>query len=290
MSHRVGPGAFGGAAWGLALMLGCGADPVPDAEATEGAGSSGDATSSADEGSSTAESAETSEGMSSDAASSTGEDPPGLTTGCIERTWYPDGDGDGWGDPGGETVEACEGPRGFVDVGDDCDDTEALRNPGQDELCGDRIDNDCDDKLDEWSPSNLECAGCIAQGGGDAYYACTFEEGEDWSAAMDRCAAFGAELASIHGGEENDLLAALAGQAGLTRAYLGMVDAGGGRWGWSDGTPVTYEAWADGQPRGAGREQTCAVQDARMGTWSPQACDGPPAVDVPGFLCLDPMP
>ena len=59
-------------------------------------------------------------------------------------TWYPDTDGDGYGDPDGSAVLACMMPGGgFVLNADDCDDTDGDRSPGADELCN-GLDDDCD--------------------------------------------------------------------------------------------------------------------------------------------------
>ncbi len=73
-------------------------------------------------------------------------------------TWFPDADGDGYGDLDAP-VEACEPPDGHVESSGDCDDTEPLAWVGADEVC-DEVDNDCDgvtdgpDALDavEWWP------------------------------------------------------------------------------------------------------------------------------------------
>ena len=47
-----------------------------------------------------------------------------LDTGeCVEMTFYQDSDNDGHGDPDYSTVD-CEAPAGWVEVGDDCDDTD----------------------------------------------------------------------------------------------------------------------------------------------------------------------
>jgi len=62
-------------------------------------------------------------------------------------TFYPDLDGDGWGDPDG-VYEACEAEDGDVDNGGDCDDSDAAVKPGVVDVC-DEIDNDCDDLIDE---------------------------------------------------------------------------------------------------------------------------------------------
>ncbi|MDG1480742.1 MAG: MopE-related protein [Myxococcota bacterium] len=61
-------------------------------------------------------------------------------------TYYADSDGDGYGSTVSTT--ACDLPTGYADNSDDCDDGEALSNPGEVEVC-DSIDNDCDGSVDE---------------------------------------------------------------------------------------------------------------------------------------------
>jgi len=58
-------------------------------------------------------------------------------------TWNIDSDGDGYGDSS-TTTEACEEPSGYVEDDTDCDDAESAVNPGETEVCGDGLDNDCD--------------------------------------------------------------------------------------------------------------------------------------------------
>ena len=67
------------------------------------------------------------------------DDPPTIGDG----TWFPDSDGDGYGD---ETASErrCSAEPGFVSVGGDCDDSDREVNPGATELCNDGADNDCD--------------------------------------------------------------------------------------------------------------------------------------------------
>jgi hypothetical protein len=63
-------------------------------------------------------------------------------------TWFADTDADGYGDAS-NTAPACAQPTGFVSDATDCDDTTASRSPGESEICGDSLDNDCDGQVDE---------------------------------------------------------------------------------------------------------------------------------------------
>ena len=58
------------------------------------------------------------------------------------NTYYSDADADGYGDDS-MTVMQCALPSGYSAEGGDCDDAEALANPGGTEICDDGIDNDC---------------------------------------------------------------------------------------------------------------------------------------------------
>jgi hypothetical protein len=57
------------------------------------------------------------------------------------RTFWPDGDGDGYG-ANGESYEACTGEVGSVQTGGDCNDADAGVKPGAAEIC-DGLDQDC---------------------------------------------------------------------------------------------------------------------------------------------------
>ena len=70
----------------------------------------------------------------------------------VTETFYGDGDGDGYGDPGSPTA-ACQPGSGLVANSEDCDDSEPASFPGAEEVC-DGLDNDCDglgDILGLWS-------------------------------------------------------------------------------------------------------------------------------------------
>ena len=78
-------------------------------------------------------------------------------------TWYPDEDGDGWGDDAG-AFDSCALEPGHVLQGEDCDDWNASVHPGQLEVC-DGIDQDCDGVEDD----GLEFLTWYPDGDSDGY-------------------------------------------------------------------------------------------------------------------------
>jgi hypothetical protein len=60
-----------------------------------------------------------------------------------DATWYPDADGDTYGD-GDNPLTVCDRPAGYVRNTLDCDDSSAAIKPGAAEVCEDGIDQDCD--------------------------------------------------------------------------------------------------------------------------------------------------
>lgn len=58
-------------------------------------------------------------------------------------SYYPDADGDGFGDGAAPTLD-CTLPDGHVNNGTDCDDSDPEVHPDALELCGDGVDNNCD--------------------------------------------------------------------------------------------------------------------------------------------------
>ena len=106
-----------------------------------------------------------------------GEVDEGLAT----QGWYPDADGDGYGDATAPPLVDCVVPPGHVTDHSDCDDADPAVNPGAAEVCN-GMDDDCDGVVDEadaqgcdlWyldgdgdgfgDPADLACL-CVAAGG-----------------------------------------------------------------------------------------------------------------------------
>jgi hypothetical protein len=80
------------------------------------------------------------------------DDDPTTVTGSM-LTWYADGDGDGYGDPG-TPFTGCLAPAGYLVDDTDCDDTRSGVHPGATEYC-DALDadEDCDGLADDDDPS-----------------------------------------------------------------------------------------------------------------------------------------
>lgn len=77
-----------------------------------------------------------------------------IDEGLGSSTFYADVDSDGYGNPASSTT-ACAAPSGYVSDNTDCNDADGTANPGEAEVCGDGVDNDCidDDTVCEFSGS-----------------------------------------------------------------------------------------------------------------------------------------
>ena len=83
-----------------------------------------------------------------------------------QGTWYPDLDGDGFGDSLSPTVD-CFAPFGYIEDGSDCDDADADIFPGAEEIKGDGVDQDCDGSDTPLPPeAEPEGCGCTSTGSG----------------------------------------------------------------------------------------------------------------------------
>ena len=63
--------------------------------------------------------------------------------------YWPDDDGDGYGDDSRASVALCDGPSGFSAAPGDCDDADKAIHPAASEDCGTTDDDDCDDIVND---------------------------------------------------------------------------------------------------------------------------------------------
>ncbi|MSQ02545.1 MAG: hypothetical protein EXR71_11775 [Myxococcales bacterium] len=66
----------------------------------------------------------------------------------VELSWFVDADADGFGDVASGTLSCAAPGADYIEIGGDCDDTNADRNPGEAEVCDDSLDNDCNADAD----------------------------------------------------------------------------------------------------------------------------------------------
>ncbi len=78
------------------------------------------------------------------------DEDPSLNTEGLTR-YYPDADGDGFGDAADAGTPACEAPEGAVADASDCDDGSAEISPADYEVCSTAADDDCDGATDDCS-------------------------------------------------------------------------------------------------------------------------------------------
>jgi hypothetical protein len=85
-----------------------------------------------------------------------------------DTTFYADSDGDGFGDPASSSLR-CDADGTFSTAdGTDCDDTDANRNPGEDEVCN-AVDDDCDTAVDDDDDDVVGAPSWSTDGDGDGY-------------------------------------------------------------------------------------------------------------------------
>jgi len=267
-------------AWGLAGCTFASAGGGGDADtASTGAAATGAATvetsDEVDSGTPTGGGEGSSGGGTTGGPSATSD--PGDSTGCDAVAWYPDLDGDGFGDPAGRQLECAQPGPGHVDVGGDCDDDDVDVHPEADELCND-IDDDCDGGIDEGSPANATCDGCeFVLSDDEASYFAHCPGPIDWAEARAFCEAFGpgVDLAILDNAVDQATLLALV----PADAWIGLSDlARTDHWVWVDGTEsvvggahVGYDGWAPLQPDGSGVEH-CGELDPGAVGWQDVDC------------------
>lgn len=246
------------------------AGPGSDASATGSTGAvDPDTTASASETTVDPSGATGSTSTSGGDSSTSGDASSGGDTGCVEKTFYKDGDDDGYGD-GKMAQMGCVAPEGYVDNKDDCDDKNAAKNPGASEVCGGG-DNDCDKVIDEFDPeSNTDCDECkmyLYLANNRVYHFCSVVK--KWAMAKGECEMRGGVLAKDIDNTHHDWLVALL-PPGSGPWWIGGSSPGDNTFTWLDGSavPVPDGRWSPGHPWIGGNDRMVLVSNGNVGIWT----------------------
>ncbi len=186
-------------------------------------------------------------------------------------TWYADDDSDGYGDAA-STTSACSQPSGYVSDNTDCDDSNAVSNPGASEVCDGR-DNDCDGSVDEGAMPSWY-ADADGDGYGDASSsseACAAPSGHvaDASDCDDADAAINPGADERCDGVDNDCDGDVDGPDS-TDADTWFIDSDGDGYG-----ATTYTTRACSQPSGYVADNTdCDDNEATTNPAADERCNG----------------
>ena len=179
---------------------------------------------------------------------------------------------------------ACLLDRGDVDgdgvfCAEDCAPNDRSVYPGAVDVCADGIDQDCSGYADD----GLDCRDCVPiERGGHPYFICP--TARTYAQAIDHCAEVGATLVTINTADEDRFLFEQAMNNRRQSYRVGATDLRvEGVFEWSDGAPLTYSNFVDGQPdNGGGAEHCAAYVEDRLG-WNDRSCD-----DTFGLICEAP--
>lgn len=158
----------------------------------------------------------------------------------------------------------------------DCDDTDRNTYWGAAEICGDGVDQDCDDRIDEGE--NCDCF--QAFNGAHGYRVCGTPRTQ--LEARNLCLATGSDLAIFDTAGEAAWVQSQVALVGSPDAWIGLEDRFSiDEFNWVDGNPPTFTAWADREPNSGGADD-CVVARGADGRWDDQGCG-----EVYGVVCED---
>ncbi|MBZ5710212.1 CotH kinase family protein [Nannocystis pusilla] len=160
---------------------------------------------------------------------------------------------------------------GFSACTDDCDDNDPAVHPGAQEVC-DLDDDNCDGIWDN-DPLCPHCVEKDLPGPGTAqlcFVALPFAEAEA------DCVAQGGHLLAIPSQEIQDWAVAEAFAVAGSDWWIGLNDIDAeDDFVWTDGTPLGFTAWNEGEPNNVGEEDCVNLPTWSAGLWNDLVCDTP---------------
>ncbi|MFZ5477979.1 MAG: MopE-related protein [Myxococcota bacterium] len=112
------------------------------------------------------------------------DDCDGTTDEGLTTTYYPDADGDGYGDAAA-AIDSCTTLSGYTTTGGDCDDGDATAFPGAAEVSYDVADNDCDGYQDDMNVADEYTWSIVGELSSDGIGGCWMAEDFDDDGAPD---------------------------------------------------------------------------------------------------------
>lgn len=163
----------------------------------------------------------------------------------------------------------------------DCAPDDPTIAPGQQDICGDGIDQDCTGFADD-APECPDCVERPARGGG-TWLICP--RGRTYEQAETLCAEQGATLVKIGDRRTNEALHEIATAVRPVEYWIGLDDLDEeGVFRWADGSLPLFTAWDAGEPNDSGGED-CAHYWADRPLWNDIPCE----VQF-GAICQRPEP
>ncbi len=235
------------------------------------------------------------------------DDEDGSATGQTE--WFVDADGDGYG-VSTEYRELCDKPTegSYSSASTDCDDDEALINPGADDTVCNGLDDNCGTIVD-MDGGEMQCetydydeapycqqvwGSVVNEFGEDVYHTYLFCSGPmTWDEAHGYCQEVGYHLVTIGDAAEQDMIEGWMDTWGASSAWIGLTDdTGRGKWssqesmkeiagyGYCADTSylyrlgLIYTSWASGTPAEDSDDCITLVESGTVWVWQDAECTG----------------